>query len=189
MSRSTTKTAETLSDIVTTRLSTPVDVRGVKTVSLESVTTVRFPSAKNFDAADVEQSGDNTVDIDATDFVTGLKGQVSTTGFLPTGLSGSTDYFIIKDDDTFVRFATSLGNALAGTAVTITAIGVGTHTFTPTSLAGGSVIHERTNADQAEIDAGSATWASIDSASSISGSSPPRWYTQVDPESTYIRAR
>lgn len=68
--------------------------------------------------------------------VTGTKGQVSTSSALPTGLSAVTDYFIIKIDADTVQFATSLANAVAGTAIDLTNAGVGTQTFTPTTSAG-----------------------------------------------------
>lgn len=53
-------------------------------------------------------------------------------GALPTGLSGSTDYWLIVVDANTVKFATSLALALAGTAVDITAAGSGTFSMTCT---------------------------------------------------------
>ena len=69
---------------------------------------------------------------------TGLKGQVTTTGVLPTGISAVTDYYIIAGSTDTYYLATSLVNALAGTYITISDAGTGNHTFTPTALAGGS---------------------------------------------------
>lgn len=67
---------------------------------------------------------------------TGSKGQMTTSSALPTGLSTSTDYFIIKIDANTVQFASSLANAVAGTAIDLTNAGVGTQTFTPTASTG-----------------------------------------------------
>ena len=74
----------------------------------------------------------------ATDVITsashGLKlGMVyrfTTSGALPTGISAGTDYFIIPlTDDTF-QIATTLANAVAGTAVDFSDAGSGNHTLT-----------------------------------------------------------
>lgn len=65
--------------------------------------------------------------------------QVSNSGgALPTGLSASTDYFVIPiNGDTFY-LATSYNNAIAGTHIDITGAGSGTNTVTPTALAAGN---------------------------------------------------
>ena len=56
--------------------------------------------------------------------------QFTTTGVLPTGLSTSTDYFVIKLTDTTISVATSYANAVAGTPVSITTgTGSGVHTL------------------------------------------------------------
>jgi hypothetical protein len=72
-------------------------------------------------------------------FVTGLKGQLSTVTTLPAGWNLITDYFIIRVDADNYKIASSLVNALAGTPVIPTDQGTGTHTFTATAIAGGSV--------------------------------------------------
>lgn len=73
-------------------------------------------------------------------FVTGLKVQVSSDTTLPAGLSGSTDYFVIKGTDNTFSLSDTLAHALAGTnIVNITDEGTGTHTITPTSIAGASI--------------------------------------------------
>lgn len=64
-------------------------------------------------------------------YYTGLKVQVSSTVTLPAGLSASTDYYVIRDTADRYKFASSLANALAGTAVDITDVGSGTLTTTP----------------------------------------------------------
>ena len=61
---------------------------------------------------------------------TGVVVQVTTSGALPTGISGSTDYWVIAlTDDTF-SLASSLANAQAGTAVDFSDAGTGNHTLT-----------------------------------------------------------
>lgn len=55
--------------------------------------------------------------------------QVSSTVTLPTGLSASTNYFVIKVTDLTCKLATSYANAVAGTAIDFTTNGVGTHTI------------------------------------------------------------
>lgn len=54
-------------------------------------------------------------------------------GALPTGLSGSADYWLIVVDANTIKFATSAANALAGIAVDITGAGSGTHTMQATA--------------------------------------------------------
>lgn len=68
----------------------------------------------------------------ADKWLTGMKVRVSTTGALPTGLLAATDYYVIRDSGTTIKFAASLANALAGTVIDITAAGSGTHTVTHT---------------------------------------------------------
>jgi hypothetical protein len=82
----------------------------------------------------------NTLTLTAHGYYTGLKGQISiNAGSLPTGLTGSTDYFVIVVDANTVQLASSLANALAGTAIDLEDQGTAdkTLTFTPTALAGG----------------------------------------------------
>lgn len=115
--------------------STSIDISRFTGYSYFSTWTDTTPSAITFVDGDVD-TGTEEITETSHGFLTGLKGQFTTTGTLPTGLSLATDYYVIKvDDDTF-KVATSLANANAGTAVNITAAaGGGTHTFTPTGLA------------------------------------------------------
>lgn len=80
-----------------------------------------------------------SVSITAHGQYTGSKGQLTSTGTLPTGLSLSTDYFVIVVDANTIQFASSLANAVLGTAVDITGYGIGTQTFTPTTSSGGVI--------------------------------------------------
>lgn len=93
----------------------------------------------------------DTLTLAAHGYTTGLKGQIAIdSGSLPTGLSGSTDYFVIVVDANTVQLAASLADALAGTAIDLEDQGTAdkTLTFTPTSLAGG-VIHVEGSNDKA----------------------------------------
>jgi hypothetical protein len=69
-------------------------------------------------------------------YATGAKGQFTTTGSLPTGVSTSHDYWIIKTSDSAFQVADSMALAIAGTAIDISAEGSGNHTFTPVASAG-----------------------------------------------------
>lgn len=59
--------------------------------------------------------------------------QLTTTGSLPTGYSTLTNYWVINISTNVIALATSLANALAGTAVTLSSNGSGTNTETPQS--------------------------------------------------------
>lgn len=65
---------------------------------------------------------------------------LTTTGALPTGLSANTDYWVIYVDVNTFRLATSLDNALAGTAINTSGSQSGTHTciFAPWGVSGSS---------------------------------------------------
>jgi hypothetical protein len=111
-------------------------------------------------------------------FLTGLKVQLTTTGVLPAGLSLITDYFVIKiDADTF-KLASSLVNAQAGTAVDITDTGTGTHTITPTALAGANYKM------QGSFD--NSSWFDIGSAVNITASATAL-VEKVDPMFSFVR--
>jgi hypothetical protein len=97
-------------------------------------------------ASDVSISAD-TITETAHGYVTGLKGQLTTDGTLPAGLSTSTDYFIIKVDADTYQLASSLVNSAAGTQIDITDEGAttNTHTFTPTTVTGNVVKLQESN--------------------------------------------
>ncbi len=102
--------------------------------AVQYAATVTTPSAGTFTAAatDICTKAAHTME-------TGLKVQVSSATTLPAGLSAATDYFVIYLTANTFKLATSLANALAGTAVDITDAGTGAHTITPTALAGGVI--------------------------------------------------
>lgn len=66
------------------------------------------------------------------DMPTGTRITVSTTGTLPAPLvGGATVYYTIRQSSTTSKLATTLANALAGTAINITTTGTGTQTLDP----------------------------------------------------------
>lgn len=113
-------------------------------------------------------------------FTTGLKVRVSSTTTLPGGLSGSTDYFVIVGTvDTFA-LSDTLAHALAGTnIVNITDSGTGTHTITPTALAGG-VVHLEGSNDKA-------TWFDVASMTANITASGSAVWNVADAAYLYVR--
>lgn len=110
---------------------------GSTNVSIHINWDVVSASAKSFVDGDVS-TGSDTITETSHGYLTGLQGQFTTTGVLPTGLSTSTNYYVIKVDADTYKVASTRALADAGTAVNITAAsGGGTHTFTPT--AGGTI--------------------------------------------------
>lgn len=78
----------------------------------------------------VDTSAD-TINFGAHGWYTGVKGQLTISGgTLPTGLALTTDYWLIREDADKVKFATSLADAVAGTAVSITDEGTAGETIT-----------------------------------------------------------
>ena len=106
--------------------------------SLQIVYAAKSMSTKTFTDTNVNTTTD-VVTVTAHGYSTGLKVALTTSGTLPIGLS-ATNYYMIVVDANKLKFATSATNALAGTAVDITAVGgIGdTQTLTPASL--GAVI-------------------------------------------------
>jgi len=104
-------------------------------------------------------------------YFTGTKGQFTTSSALPTGLSTSTNYYVIVVDANNFKVASSLANALAGTAIDITDVGTGNQTFTPTALSGVSYKLQFSN----DYD----VWVDINGAQQTSGN----WFDAVSGES------
>lgn len=103
--------------------------------SVQAVYTDATPVAKTFVAANVAVNPANTITITAHGFFTGLKVALSGTN-LPTGLSATNYWAIVIDADT-ISLASSLANAVLGTAVHITGAGTTADAaLTPASLAG-----------------------------------------------------
>lgn len=148
---------------------TAIDMNNVSTLSVQAVSDVNTASGGAFASTDVSTSND-TIAIATPTFVAGEKGQFTTSGTLPTGISASTDYFVIVVSTGVYAFATSLANAQAGTKVNITAAGAGNSTFTPTSIAGGTLSFQFTNISNSQGNTASTTatdWFDYQTATSI----------------------
>lgn len=120
------------STYVTTQESEVIDMLHFTGFSAQFIYDDTTPAAGEFTA--------NVTDIctkASHGFVTGLKVQVSSDDTLPGGLSGGTDYYVIVGNANTFSLSDTLAHALAGTnIVNIADAGTGTHTITPTPLAG-----------------------------------------------------
>jgi hypothetical protein len=95
----------------------------------------------------------------ANGFVLGLKVRLTTSNTLPTPLLVATDYFVIPIDDNYFQLASSLANALAGTPIALSDVGIGNTTITPVALSGATVTFQKSN--------DGINWVNIQSATSI----------------------
>lgn len=156
-----------LNNIITTRTRV-FDARQLERFSLQCIVDVNVPAAV--------VAANTTVDITANtiaatnDLTTGTKLQVTTNGGLPAGISALTDYFAIQTSTAVFQLATTLNNALAGTAIDITSQGTGTHTYTPVALAGATVKLQKSNKPEV-LESGyiyvSGDWQDVAAATSI----------------------
>lgn len=143
--------------------------------------TSSIPSAKTFEDGDVDTETE-ILTVASHGFLTGLKVRLTSTGTLPAGLELATDYFVIASTSGTLKLASSLANALAGTAVDITAAeGTGTHTITPVAGLTGTVLL------QASLDG--STWVTISNSSqNVSGATTLMWNTS-DAFYKFVRAQ
>lgn len=129
-----------------TQVKTAYDLVSAATAIATSVIT-GTPSHAQVQAAASAFSGGSTSAIDLTNnlitvtnhgFITGTRGQLTTTGTLPAPLALATDYWVIYVTDNTFKLATSLVNAQAGTAITLTDQGSqsAVNTFTVDLLSG-----------------------------------------------------
>lgn len=114
-----------------------IGVDKLQSLVLQAVVTDATPSNKTFTNTNVSVAND-TVTITAHGFLTGIAVTLTSSGTLPGGLATATTYYLIKVDADTIKFATSLVNALAGTAVNITDTGTvaATQTVVVTALSG-----------------------------------------------------
>lgn len=106
------------------------------------VPTDQTPGLTKVFASTAVNTATYVVNIPSHGLVTGLLGQMTTTGTLPTGLSTATNYWIIAVDANNIAFASTLANANAGTKIALTAQGSGNDTFTPTAIAGATMLYQ-----------------------------------------------
>lgn len=177
MRRSIIDTNQAQTDVITTVNAATLEILRASALSIQCVVDEDTPAAKNFATTDVDVSTDEITEV-AHGYTTGLKGQASTTTTLPSGLSTSTDYFVIVIDADTYQLAASLANALAGTQIDLVDQGTGTHTFTPTSLAGASVTLQKSNDDS--------NWTNVAAATSITGDGS-YWFEVATPTYKYAR--
>ena len=84
---------------------------------------------------------------------TGTPVVLTTSGTAPTGLTAGTTYYVIRLSATSISLASSLANAVAGTAIDITGQGTGNHTLTITytsralGTVGGEEVHSLVKAE------------------------------------------
>ena len=116
--------------------STQISLEKAVSASVQVVYTNAAPAAVTFDGSDdaVVDATANTIVSAAHGYVTGLKVAATTAGTLPTGLS-ATNYWVIKVDADTIKLAANLIDSAAGTAVDITAVGIGDSTLTPATSA------------------------------------------------------
>lgn len=147
---------QTVTSITSTTNGAAVDVTGALTFSAQVNADVNTPTNKTFAAAAVNVNTE-VITLSNHAYPTGLKVQISNPGTLPTGISGTTDYFIINLTTSTFQLASTLLNAQAGTPINITAQGSGTNTVEVTALAGGAVKLQKSNDGTNWSDEGSAT--------------------------------
>lgn len=127
-----------------------VDLSGASKFSCQAIyDVVANPSAAVIAVANITISSNPT---HPSEFMkvnhgltTGLKVQATTAGTLAVPLVALTDYYVIKVSDDYFALASSLANALAGTRIAITNVGVTSTTLTPVALAGASVTFQKSN--------------------------------------------
>jgi len=129
---------------------------GCDSFSCVAVIDVDTPSAVEVPSADITFATANWESV-AHGLSDGLKVRLTTSGALPDPLQTATDYFVIVVDADNFKLASSLANALAGTAVTLIDAGTGDQTVTPTALAGGTIKLQQANDKDNPVDLGSAT--------------------------------
>lgn len=86
----------------------------------------------NFVPADVDTGTEIITVPTNTTLYTGQAVVYTSSGTVVTGLVASTTYYVIRATATTIQLASSLSNALAGTAINLTGTGTGTHTLTQT---------------------------------------------------------
>lgn len=126
-------------------------------------------------------TADDEITIPSHGLVTGIEGQLTTTGTLPAGLSLATDYWVIVIDANTIQLASSYANAEAGTPVDITDQGANgsVNTFTATTAAG-TVSIQKSNDNVNWLAIGSAENFSADEVDIFEVTSPGcLWYRLV----------
>ena len=120
-----------------TSLSQKIDLKGYGDYVALQVNYANATTAGITFASTAVNTTTSVCTITATaNLVTGALGQLTTTGGLPSGVTTSTNYWLIVLTPTTVQFASSLANAVAGTFISLSTQGTGNQTFTPTASSG-----------------------------------------------------
>lgn len=107
----------------------------------------------------------------------------ATSGTLPTGLTSGTTYFIIKNTGSSVKLATSQANALAGTAVDMTAVtSNGAFKLNPTAFTGAWGFDWQSSND-------GVNWFTLPNISSVTYASPDNTMMDGEINYRYLRIR
>ena len=143
-----------------------VDLNAASKFSCQAVYDVTaVPSAAVIATANITTSSDPTHPSEfnkaAHGMVTGMKVQATTAGTLAVPLVLATDYFIIRVSADYFALATTYANALAGTRIAITNVGVTSTTLTPVALSA-SVTFQKSNDQTNWIDIQTATAITVD---------------------------
>ena len=140
-----------------------VDLNGASKFSCQAIYDVVAPSAAAILTANIFISSDPDHPSQffkaAHGLTTGLKVQATTAGTLAVPLALATDYYVIKIDADYFALATSFANAVAGTKIAITNVGVTSTTLTPVALSGASVTFRKSNDET--------NWIGVQTATSI----------------------
>jgi hypothetical protein len=97
---------------------------------IDATNTFRLQLNQSFTA----NAGTDVITVDTMSWNTGTLVHTSTSDTLPAGLAVDTDYYVIYVTATTIKLATSMANAIAGTAIDITDTGTGTHYMHPPIL-------------------------------------------------------
>ncbi len=177
MSRIIKSEADADNSVIQTVNGTSFNLSKVSGYSFQAVVDVAVPAALGFVDGDVNVATDE-IDETAHTYVTGLSIDLTTDGTLPAGLAAQQYFLIVIDADTY-QFALTLSDALAGTQVDITAAaGGGTHTVTPTAIAGATITHQQSNNDSDFFDVAAADSITVD-ATFV--------YTATNPQYKFVR--
>lgn len=140
-----------------------VDLAGASKFSCQVVYDVTaVPAAAEIATADITLEDDPTHPSqfmkEDHGFITGTKVQATTAGTLAVPLVAATDYYVIRVDADYFSLASSLANALAGTHIEITDVGVTSTTLTAVALSA-SYTFQKSN--------DGTTWTDVAAASAI----------------------
>jgi hypothetical protein len=140
------------------------------------------PSAAVIATANITISSDPTHPSEfmkvAHGLVTGMKVQATTAGTLAVPLALATDYYVIRVSADYFALATSYDNAIAGTRIAITNVGVTSTTLTPVALSS-SVTFQKSIDGTNYVDIQTATAITTDGTVMITDAAPTYKYLKI----------